>query len=86
MRPNRIGLGNHSHSTRFRLQEHPVCDTCNELAFDSYFAGVGAFQTAYAAQRRRLSAAARTKENEQFASSNLEADVMNGPIVTEPLT
>src|SRR5690606_1702785 len=81
MRPDGIGLSDHSHAARFRRQKNIGVSTGigHFTAIDNDLARVRPLEAAASARRRRFPAAARAEENEELTLLDFETDPVDRP-------
>ena len=72
MRPHRIALKHHADVAAFGRHESSLLGAIHQFAADFDFAAVGPFQPRDAAQCRGFSAAARTKQDDEFVLDHLQ--------------
>src|SRR5690606_22438889 len=76
--PQRVGLEDHADRTPIRRHEQTLRGVEDVLALYTHPTGVRPLEPGDATQKRRLSAAARTEQHHELASSDLEGYVVDG--------
>src|ERR1700726_446724 len=78
MRPDRVGLKNHSHVALLRRHEHAAIGRYEHLVVKRDLAGIRLLEAGNDAQGRRLAATARSEQRENLAAMDVERDVVKG--------
>src|SRR4029434_9529479 len=77
MRPDRVGLKNHSHLSLVRRNENIAARHGHGCAIDENLAIIRFLQTRNQPERRGLTAARRAKQGENFTGLNRKADAID---------